>query len=205
MQTWRVMDVNIEDKKKTGILLAMTLQMYPFHPMYKASKEQRNHFFRLYIGALDDLTYDDVNAALTKCLRNAKFFPTVAEIYEAAGSIKKTSAGDGDKDAGQAWEEVMQLVRRCHVYKPWTFSTPEVEQAVREFGKQELCELEAEGVNTARAQFQRIYNAVVSRRKERAENKEILKRLGLHMTKTLNSNGRKQLAGGDHHEAMRCL
>lgn len=188
------MGVNIEDKKKTGILLAMTLQMYPFHPMYKASKEQRNQFFRLYIGALDDLTYDDVNAALTKCLRNAKFFPTVAEIYEAAGSVRKTAEGDEEKDAGQAWAEVMQLVRTCHVYKAWTYSTSDIEQAVKEFGKQELCALDADEVNTARAQFRRIYNDIVSRRKERAENKKILSRLGLKMTTALDGSGRKQLA-----------
>lgn len=188
------MDVNIEDKKKTGILLAMTLQMYPFHPMYKAGKEQRNQFLKLYIGALDDLTYDEVNAALTKCLRNAKFFPTVAEIYEAAGSVRKTAEGDEEKDAGQAWAEVMQLVRTCHVYKAWTYSTSDIEQAVKEFGKQELCALNADEVNTARAQFRRIYNDIVSRRKERAENKKILSQLGLKMTTALDGSGRKQLA-----------
>lgn len=189
------MGVNIDDKKKTGILLAMTLQMYPFHPMYKASKYQRNQFFRLYIGALDDLTYDEVNAAITKCLHSAKFFPTVAEIYEAAGSVKKTAEGDADKDAGQAWEEVMLLVRKCHVYKPWTYSTPDVEQAVKQFGKQELCALEADGVNTARAQFRRIYNDIVSRRKERAENKKILEKLGMHAA-ALGGSAKQALAVG---------
>ena len=186
------------EREMTTEMLTAVLLGYP-------SSRANAETIAFYVMALDDLSFVEIRAALSKLTKTAKFFPTVAEIYEAAESVKQTAQGDGQKDAGQAWEEVMQLVRRCHVYKPWTFSTPEVEQAVREFGKQELCELEAEGVNTARAQFQRIYNAVVSRRKERAENKEILKRLGLHMTKTLNSNGRKQLAGGDHHEAMRCL
>ncbi len=195
MQTWRVMVVNIDDKKKTGILLAMTLQMYPFHPMYKAGKEQRNQFFRLYIGALDELTYDEVNAAITKCLHNARYFPTVAEIYDAARSIKATVAGDGELDSGQAWEEVMLLVRRCHIYKPWTYSTPDVKQAVKQFGKQELCALDADGVNTARAQFRRIYDDIVNRRKERAENKKILEKLGINGA-ALFGGSKQQLAIG---------
>ena len=72
----------------------------------------------------------------------------------------------------------MQNVRRNHVYKPWVFSCPEVEQAVKQFGKMELIGLEEDAINTARAQFMRIYNGVLRRRAEKQQNKQILQCMG---------------------------
>ena len=142
----------------------------------------------LYVMALDDMPFMEFRAALTKLLKTSKFFPTIADICETAESLRHTMNEDKELDAGQAWEEAMRLVRTCHVYKPWTYSTPDVEQAVKQFGKQELCALEMEDVGTARAQFRRIYNDVVSRRKEREQNKEVLARLGVEMEKRLQTS-----------------
>lgn len=148
-----------------------------------------------YVIALDELSYVEVKAALAKLSQTAKFFPTVAEIYEAARSIRATAEDNGELDAGQAWEEAMRLVKTCHVYKPWTFSNPDVEQAVKQFGKQELCALGAADVNTARAQFRRIYNDVVSRRKDREENEKVLTRLGIRMDTQLSGAAKLKLVG----------
>ncbi len=149
-----------------------------------------------YVIALDELSYVEVKAALAKLSQTAKFFPTVAEIYEAARSLKATAHDNGTLDAGQAWEEAMRLVKTCHVYKPWTFSNPDVEQAVKQFGKQELCALGAADVNTARAQFRRIYNDVVSRRRDREDNEKVLARLGIRADPQLGGTARLKLVGG---------
>jgi hypothetical protein len=133
----------------------------------------------LYVMSLDELTFFEVKAAVMKLLRTAKFFPTIAEIFEAVDSLKETATGRDTKDAGEAWEEAMKLVRTCHMYKPWTFSTPEVEQAVKQFGKRELIALETDDVNTARAQFMRIYNRVVERKKQRENNEKVLTKLNV--------------------------
>lgn len=149
-----------------------------------------------YVMALDDLTFVEIRAAISKLCKTAKFFPTVAEIYEAAESVKETAKGAVTLDAGQAWEEAMRLVKTCHMYKPWTFSTPEVEQAVKQFGKMELIALEESAMNTARAQFRNIYNGIISRKKEQTQNKAVLARLGVEAGRELAEMSRLKLVGG---------
>lgn len=137
---------------------------------------------KFYVAALNDLSFAEVRAALAKLSRTAKFFPTVAEIYEAAESLRNTAQKkSGVLEAGEAWEEAMRNVRENHVYKPWVFTTPEVEQAVKQFGKMELVELKEDGVNTARAQFMRIYEGCVRRAKEKKQNEDVLSKMGLNM------------------------
>ena len=149
-----------------------------------------------YVMALDDLSFVEIRAALSKLTKTAKFFPTVAEIYEAAESVKNTAQGTAELDAGQAWEEVMRLVKTCHMYKPWTYSTPEVEQAVKQFGKMELISLEESAMNTARAQFRNIYNGILARKKERDQNKAVLSKLGIQLEEQLARGSRLKLVGG---------
>lgn len=154
-----------------------------------------------YVMALDELSFTEVRAALSKLTKTAKFFPTVAEIYEAAESVKATAQGTAELDAGQAWEEVMRLVKTCHMYKPWTYSCPEVEQAVKQFGKMELISLEESAMNTARAQFRNIYNSILSRKKEQTQNKAVLARLGVEAGRELAGMSRLQARSrGNEHE-----
>ena len=174
---------------KTTQMLAACLRGFP-------NSKADNETILFYITAMDDLTFVEVKAALTKLCRTAKFFPTVAEIYEAAESVKQTAQGDGQKDAGQAWEEVMRLVKTCHMYKPWTYSTPEVEQAVKQFGKMELISLEESAMNTARAQFRNIYNGILARKKERNQNKAVLEKMGIQLEEQLAGGSRLKLVGG---------
>lgn len=131
-----------------------------------------------YAVALDELSFLEIKAALTKVVRTARFFPTIAEIIEAAEDFRQTVEGDTKLSAGEAWEEAMRLVKTCHMYKPWTFSTPEVEQAVNQFGKLELIELDKSAMNTARAQFMKIYNGVVEKQRAQNHNKRVLQAMG---------------------------
>jgi hypothetical protein len=149
-----------------------------------------------YVMALDDLSFVEVRAAISKLCKTAKFFPTVAEIYEAAESVKNTAQGSVELDAGQAWEEAIRLVKTCHMYKPWTYSTPEVEQAVKQFGKMELIELKEDAMNTARAQFMRIYNGILARKKEKEQNKAVLAKMGIKLEEQLAGGSRLKLVGG---------
>lgn len=153
-------------------MLAAALRGFPYS---KADDDT----LLLYVMALDDMPFQEFRAALMKLLKTSKFFPSIAEIYEAAGSIRQTADKSSCPDAGQAWAEAWNLVKTCHIYKAWTYSTPEIEQAVKQFGKMELIGLKESDMNTARAQFMRIYNEVVKRKKEHEQNKEVLAKLGL--------------------------
>lgn len=128
----------------------------------------------IYASVLSVLTPDEVNAAMRKLLHTIKFFPTVAEIFEAAQSIRQTVEGSGLPDAGEAWEEVIRQGRMNGLDRPWTFSCPEVQMALERFGKVELMMVEEKQTNTARAQFMRIYAEVVKSQKTERENNAVL-------------------------------
>lgn len=168
-------------------LLTLVNKAYPYSKADGAT-------FALYAKALEPLSYDEINAGVTKCLRKCKFFPTVAEIFEAAESLKKTAAGNEKPDAGEAWREAIENVKRNGDYRPWRYSCDEVKQAVKRFGKMDLIMLESDAVNTARAQFMRIYNAIVERQAEKEENRKVFAQLGNRKVQELINSTAGKLA-----------
>ena len=133
----------------------------------------------MYARVLDHLSPEIVEAAMQKCMRSAKFFPRLSDIVEAAGDITQEISGEsGTPDAGQAWAEAMKLVKERGPYQKWEYSCPEVEAAIKRFGRMELCMLEETAVNTARAQFRDIYNSETKRARGKKEAQEVLNKLG---------------------------
>lgn len=128
----------------------------------------------IYARALSSLTIEEINAAMLKLLRTSKFFPSVAEIFAAAKSVRSFANGTNAPTAAEAWEEVQRLAKQIHLSGTWEYSCPEVKRAAECFGRYELCTIEENAVSIARAQFTKIYNEIVSRRKEDAENEAVL-------------------------------
>ena len=137
-----------------------------------------NETIMVYTGVLSDLSFPQVRAALFKLMRTLKYFPTPAEILEAAEDMSRVAGDNQLPTAGEAWEEVMRLVKECHVYKPWYFSCQQVEKAVSQFGKETLVSLNQSDVGTARAQFRKIYNDILEQEKAQRHNEQVLKRMG---------------------------
>lgn len=67
----------------------------------------------IYFRALADLTFDDLNVAVSAHVRTQKFFPRPAELREAIG-------GSVDDQAEMAWAHVRREVRRVG----WTGMEP---------------------------------------------------------------------------------
>ena len=132
----------------------------------------------LYVKVLAPLSYAEVEAAVLRIMRTAKFFPTAAEIFEAAEKVERAANQTGLPDAGEAWREVEENVYQNHVYRPWVYSCDEVRAAVQRFGKNELCSLGEHEVNTARAQFMKIYNEIVARGREDRADRHVLTQMG---------------------------
>jgi len=128
----------------------------------------------IYARALSSLTLEEINAAMLKLLRTSKFFPSVAEIFQAAKSVREYADGTKAPTAAEAWEEVQRLAKQIHLSGPWDYSCPEVKRAAECFGRYELCTIEENAVSIARSQFIKIYNEIVSRRKEDKENEAVL-------------------------------
>lgn len=94
---------------------------------------------------LGDMDYPLAEAALKKVIATAKFFPTIAEIREAAASLTPTDMPDGER----AWDEFLRE-KRNHGYldapqslrtpgdsgivsfrEPWDFSHPAIGATVK--------------------------------------------------------------------------
>lgn len=133
----------------------------------------------IYARALSlQLTPEEVNAAMLKLLNTVKFFPTIAEIIDAAKSIKITADGKAVPAAAEAWGEVMQQARKNGMDRKWKFSCQEVEYTLKMFGgKQMICMMQESDMPTCRAQFMRMYNEICEKQKTERENQEVLDRL----------------------------
>ena len=165
---------NQNQDKTIAMVLAPYMTVFPTCKLDKAG-------LMIYARALSGYQPKVVDAAMVKLLKTSKWFPTVAEIIEAIESMTnhaRREEGHGELTSAEAWAEVMKNARVYHIYSPWRFSSPAVEQAAKQFGIAELCCLEVDAVNTARAQFMRIYDGVIRSQHERQNNTAVLKMLG---------------------------
>ena len=132
----------------------------------------------IYARALSVLSVEEINAAMLKLLTTCKFWPSVAEIIEAARSIKITAEGNAVPAAAEAWGEIMQLARKNGMDRKWEFSCHEVEYTLKMFGgKQMICMMQESDMPTCRAQFMRMYNEICEKQKTERENQEVIDRL----------------------------
>lgn len=117
----------------------------------------------LWENALSDITYDVAEKALLKVLSTSKFFPTIAEIREAAAQITQPR----QMDAIEAWGLIVDAIRKYGFYreKEAMESLPEdVAQMAKRFTWRELCL--SENPDTLRAQFRMAWEAQSKRKKE---------------------------------------
>ena len=114
---------------------------------------------------LADIPYGIAKAALVRVCRSSKFFPSIAEIVEAADSIDPRS--EHLPTAAEAWEEVCQLIRKAGPNFIPTYSCDTVRRAARAVGWTNLCWGDNPEAN--RAHFLRLYEAMRSKHKEQRE------------------------------------
>lgn len=158
-------------------LMAITKMLSPYLAIFPSCKIDSVGLV-MYAKALLPLSLPAIEAALIKLLQTSVFFPSVAEIFKEADEMERfalaKSSGSRVPTAAEAWEEVQRLVKDCYVYKKWEFSCPQVEKAAKQFGIKELCVLESNAVNTARAQFMRIYDSIVNQNLADRQNQRAL-------------------------------
>ena len=157
---------------ETEIILTLTPYLMAF-PQSRMTAEG----LVIYAKALSGLSIAEINAAMLKLMRTCRFFPSVAEIFEQAAVMRDFAAGSTLPAPDEAWAEVQREVRRKHIMGEWELSCPEVRKAADRFGRMELCSLKADEVNTARAQFMRIYKAIVERARDSEVNREVMGQL----------------------------
>ena len=156
----------------------------PYLAAFPQSRMDRSGLI-IYARALKELSVAEINAAMLHLIRTMKFFPSVAEIFEAADTIRGAAKNSGLPDAGEAWREAIACVQKYSVYKEWQYSCDAVKQACKRFGVRDLCELETDNVNTARAQFMRIYKEILETAKVRRDVAGTVNALGTNRVQAL--------------------
>lgn len=177
---------------ETEIIMTLTPYIVAF-PQSKMTAEG----LVIYAKALSSLSVAEINAAMLKLMRTCKFFPTVAEIFEQAAVMKEFATGGGLPTPDEAWAEAQKQLRLHGLEGKWKYSCPEVKTAVERFGKYELCTLKLDDVNTARAQFMRIYKSIVDRARDNKTNWQVMKSLPQGQVKELVSKVSEKLAMPD--------
>lgn len=128
----------------------------------------------LYVDALRNIPTNLLQAVVARCIRTNKFLPTIAEILDHADELIDKVNNKRDKDSDEAWAEVMKQMHDAFVYEKPVFSTPEIERAALSMGWVSLCETPTDLIGVARAQFIRIYESVIKRKRENKIDRAIL-------------------------------
>lgn len=141
----------------------------------------------LWEKSLSDIPYDVAEKAVLKVLSTSKFFPTIAEIREAAVQLTQPRR----LDAIEAWELIVQAIRKYGVYREAAAlkSLPDdVAEMARRFTWWELCM--NENPDTLRAQFRMAWETQSKREKE-------IKSLPAEIRQTIEglANGMKMIEG----------
>lgn len=112
----------------------------------------------VYARCLTDLPDAVLEAAAKDCIARSRFFPTVAELREAAHGITHA----GEETAFEAWEQVMRSFRMCDQCP--SFRNPRIKKALDGIGGWRLVGL-SDNTVADRARFIQAYNVYQERDK----------------------------------------
>lgn len=124
---------------------------------------------------LPDIPFAVGKAAVIRVCRSSQFFPSIAQIVEAANGLDP--GREHLPTAAEAWEEVSRLIRDVGPYRVPTYSCDTVRRAARAIGWRQLCE--SENPEADRAHFLRLYESMRSRCREIRENEKALELSGI--------------------------
>lgn len=162
-------------------------------------KNIRPETVEVYIRCLSDLPVAALEGAVLAHISENKWFPTVAELREAALQLLP---GGQLPTALEAWAEVTKQVELVGWYGQPTFSHPVIEQAVKALGWNRICE--SENVVAERAHFLRLYETYCGRVKEQLVQLPEVQRIRDRLTEDVTLHGKlrslaeaKRLRGGE--------
>lgn len=149
----------MSDPKKITQAMAILTAAYPNN---KVTAET----IRVYQLTLQDIPEDVLEQAILHITTTTKFFPTVAEIRDAAYIIMVGT--NKIPSAYEAWKEVQDQIAKCGDYYRYDdsahvpeYSHPLVEKAVSIMGYITLCE--SDNIVADRAHFFKVYESLYAR------------------------------------------
>lgn len=146
-------------------LLRHTLAAYPSHTA-RLSDAQIRDMQEVWLEMLGDLPADLLAAAVRSHIERSQWLPSVAEIRQAAVRLMRQGS-PAQESAIDAWGSVKREVRRVGSYGAPYFVNPITARVVQRMGWREIC-LSEDPEAVVRAQFERYYNAEMTRAEEQA-------------------------------------
>lgn len=121
----------------------------------------------IYAATLQDIDGEILNAGVLDCITRCKFFPTVAEIREAAFSV--SSARIAQPTALEAWGHVKAMVGDFGYYRVpdvSDFADHTAGETILTLGWRDFCMSESDDEMSWRARFCDLYDAKCQRERE---------------------------------------
>ena len=168
-------------KQEIGALLALATANFP-----SMQEKDMRPTANLWSEMLSDIPFDIAKAALIKVLATARFWPTVAEIREAAAEIINPQL----PSPIEAWGEVVQAIKIYGLYRQeegLNSLSPITKRVVQNIGWREICLCEQPDI--IRGQFRMAYEQYAKREKEEAVLPAEVKRLASGRDKVLSLVG----------------
>lgn len=185
------MQSKLTDQQKQVVRLLAPL-FAAFEYVKYGNEEKLKEKMRVFAIALEDLDSATLSAGILKCIRTKTFPPTIAEIREECASVITALTSSGAKSIDEAWGEVRKQVHDCFIYKKPVFSTPEIKDAAEKMGWATLCAATDSEMVGNRAQFIKLYESILRRKREEKANSDIISALGgVDKIKSLASTGAK--------------
>ena len=152
-------------RAETVALVTLATAAYP-----SAQSKDPQPVVKAWSLLLSDLPFPVAKAAVVKLCRTSVYFPSVADIVQAASQL--SPAKETLPCAAEAWEEVARLIQTAGPYKAPAYSCDAVRRAAQSIGWLQLCL----GENPAadRAHFLKIYESLRQRQLDRRENETAL-------------------------------
>lgn len=145
------------DKAQTLKALALLQLAYP----QDMSKDR----LKLYVEMLKDIPPELLAVAVTYCINNCTFPPSIAELRKAA---QKGSDTAKDDTAADAWGRVQKAIASVgYTGRPDLSDDPVLAKVVKQFGWPEICKTPADDTAILRAQFRKAYEQTQERMKDR--------------------------------------
>lgn len=142
------------DAKFIAGLIGVMSVAYPYY-----ADKVNDKMIALYAKLLEDLPEEALKLAAEKCMTTGKFFPSVADLREAAAQI--VTGVDTLPLATEAWGEFCKIIRRLGYFEEPVFENPITKKVVEALGWKQLAYHDNESV--AQAQFHKLYEGYLKR------------------------------------------
>jgi len=127
-----------------------------------------------YVQVLQDIPIEVLRAAYDKVMLQYEKRPVPAVVYKAAKELVEQKNGTDILPWAEAWAEIDKELRITGSYGKPKFSRPEIEQVVRAYGWQSLCQTLTKDMPTVRAQLRNMYQEICDKREEQKINGYVL-------------------------------